>query len=88
MMYDAGMGAVVRQSVSLPPPTVKRVRAIAKARRMSANRVLVDLIKTGLEAREAEKARFLEVARRFKEATDPEESERLQEELARLTFGE
>jgi hypothetical protein len=87
-MYDSGMSAVVRQSVSLPGPTAKRVRAIAKARRTSANRVLVDLIETGLEAREAEKARFLELARRFKEAADPEESERLREELARLTFGE
>jgi hypothetical protein len=82
------MGAVVRQSVSLPTPTVKRVRAIAKARRTSVNRVLVDLIETGLEAREAEKARFLDLARRFKEATEPEESERLREELARLTFGD
>ncbi len=87
-MYDSGMGAVVRQSVSLPTPTVRRVRAIAKARRTSANRVLVDLIETGLEAREAEKARFFDLARRFKEATDPKESERLREELARLTFGE
>jgi hypothetical protein len=88
MMYDIGMGSVVRQSVSLPTPTVKRVRAIAKARRTSANRVLVDLIETGLQAKEAEKAQFLDLARRFKEATDPEESERLREELARLTFGE
>lgn len=44
--------------------------------------------RTGLEAKEAEKARFLDLARRFKEATDPGESERLREELARLTFGE
>jgi hypothetical protein len=48
----------------------------------------VDLIETGLEAREAEKARFLDLARRFKESADPKESERLREELARLTFGE
>ena len=64
------------------------MRAIAKARRTSAARVLVDLIQTGLEAKEAEKASFSDLARRFKEATDPEESDRLQEELARLTFGE
>jgi hypothetical protein len=50
--------------------------------------VLVDLIEAGLEAKEAERARFLELARRFKDATDPRESERLREELARLTFGE
>jgi len=66
----------------------KRVRAIAKARRISANRVLVDLIETGLEAKEAEKEQFLTLARRFKETTDPAESDRLREELARLTFGD
>ena len=78
----------VRQSVSLPAGTAKRVRAIAKARRTSASRVLVDLIETGLDAKEAEKERFFALARRFKEATDPAESDRLREELARLTFGD
>jgi hypothetical protein len=63
------------------------VRAIATARRISANRVLVDLIETGLEAGEAEKRRFFDLARRFKEASDPAESERLREELARMIFG-
>ncbi len=64
------------------------MRAIAKARRTSASRVLVDLIEAGLDAKAAEKERFLDVARRFKEAADPAESERLREELARLTFGD
>jgi hypothetical protein len=78
----------VRQTVSLPPGLAKRVRAIAKARRTSANRVLVDLIETGIEARNAEKERFFALARRFKESSDPQESDRLREELARLTFGD
>ncbi len=77
----------VRQSVSLPTQVARRVRVLAKARRTSASRVLVELIETGLEAKAAEKERFLDLARRFKEATDPRESERLREELARLTFG-
>ena len=83
----ASPGRVVRQSVSLPTLLAKRVRAIAKARRTSTNRILVDLIESGLEAREAEKERFLDLARRFKESSDPAESERLGEELVRLTFG-
>lgn len=83
----ASLGKAVRQSVSLPTRLAKRVRAIAKARRTSANRILVDLIESGLEAREAEKERFLDLARRFKESSDPAESERLGEELVRLTFG-
>jgi hypothetical protein len=72
----------------MPVQVAKRVRAIAKAQKTSASRVLVDLIETGLESKEAEKHRFLDLARRFKETSDPVESERLREELARLTFGD
>jgi hypothetical protein len=79
---------VVRQSVSLPGRVARRVRAIAKARRTSANRVLVDLIETGIEAGEAEKRRFFDLARRFKESSEPAESERLRQDLARMMFGE
>ena len=78
----------VRQSVSLPSVVAKRVRAIAKTRKLSANRVLVDLIETGLQARESERERFLTLARRFKECSDPDESDRLREELAHVIFGE
>lgn len=85
------MGTVersVRQSVSLPSRIAKRVRAIARARRTSASRVLVDLIETGLESKEAEKQRFFDLARRFKESSDPAQSEHLREELASMIFGD
>ena len=78
----------VRQSVSLPPRLARRVRALAKTRKVSANRVLVDLIETGIESKEAERQRFLDLARRFKESSDPTDSERLREELARMIFGD
>jgi len=78
----------LRQSVSLPPRVARRVRTIAKARRTSASRVLVGLIETGLEAGEAEKRRFFDLARRFKESSDPAESERLRQELAAMISGE
>jgi len=78
----------VRQSVSLPSRTARRVRAIARARRTSTNRVLVDLIETGLDAREGEKRRFFDLARRFKESSDPAESEQLREDLASMIFGD
>jgi hypothetical protein len=80
--------AAVRQSVSLPSVVAKRVRAIAQTRNVSANRVLVDLIEVGLQAKESERERFLALARRFKESSDPRESERLREELAQRIFGE
>ena len=78
----------VRQSVSLPSRVAKRVLALARTRKTSANRVLVDLIETGLEAKKAERERFLALAGRFKASSDPVESDRLREELARLIFGE
>ncbi|HET7293554.1 MAG TPA: hypothetical protein VFM88_14105 [Vicinamibacteria bacterium] len=55
---------------------------------MSANRVLVDLIETGLQAKESERERFLAIARRYKESSDPNESDRLREQLAQLIFGQ
>ena len=48
----------------------------------------MDLIETGLQPREAERERFRTLARRFKESSDPEESDRLREELAQAIFGE
>ena len=78
----------MRQSVSLPRRVAKRVRALAKTRKTSASRVLVDLIETGLRTKEGERESFLALARRFKESSDPAVSDRLREELAQLIFGE
>jgi predicted DNA-binding protein len=78
----------VRQSVSLPPAIARRVQALAKRHRTSANRVIVDLIESGLEAREQEKVAFFELAERLTHTSDPAEQKRLKEELARMTFGE
>jgi predicted transcriptional regulator len=60
----------VRQSVSLPPAIARRVQALAKRRRTSANRVIVDLIESGLEAKEQEKATFFELAERLTHTSD------------------
>ena len=78
----------VRQSVSLPPAVARRVQALAKRRRTSANRVIVDLIESGLEAKEREKIAFFELADRLARSSDSAEQKRLKEELARITFGE
>ena len=61
---------------------------MAKGRKTSANRVLVDLIEVGLQSREAEKDRFFSLVNRLAESRDPTERQRLKEELARMTFGE
>jgi hypothetical protein len=78
----------VRQSVSLPTRVAKRVKALAKTEKTSANRVLVDLIEAGLASKEAEKEHFFALANRLTESADPAEQERLKSELARMTFGE
>jgi hypothetical protein len=80
-------GKPVRQSITLPPKTARRVRSLARAGRTSASRVLADLVEAGLAAKEAEKRRFLELADRLARSEDPSEQARLKEELARLTFG-
>lgn len=78
----------VRQSVTIPSAIARRVQALAKRRRTSANRVIVELIESGLKARELEKRTFFELADRLARTTDAAEQKRLKEELARMTFGE
>lgn len=84
----AQLEKVVRQSVSLPSRIARRVRSLAKREKTSANRVIVNLIETGLEAREREKQQFFELAERLARAQTTAEQKRLKEELARMTFGE
>jgi hypothetical protein len=78
----------IRQSVSMPTGIARRVRALAKSRKTSANRVLVDLIEVGLQSREAEKNHFFSLVNRLTESQDSTERQRLKKELARLTFGD
>ena len=78
----------VRQSVSLPSDLARRVKSLAESGHTSANRVLVELIESGLEVREQERKHFFELADRLVGASDPEEQNRLKEELARITFGD
>ena len=78
----------VRQSVSLPSPLAKRVKALAKNRKVSLNRILVELVETGLQSKEEERRRFFELADRLSTSTDKKEQQELKEQLARMTFGE
>ena len=78
----------VRQSVTLPSRVARRVKSLAKTSRTSANRIIVELIESGIEARQQEKKRFIELADRLTRSRDVEEQTRLKEELAVMTFGE
>ena len=77
-----------RQSISLPAGVAQRVTRLAKTQRKSTNRVLVELIESGLEAKENEKQRFFALADRLSATEDERERERIKKELAKLTFGE
>jgi predicted transcriptional regulator len=81
----SGSGESVRQSVSLPSRIANRVRALAETRHTTASRVLVDLIETGLQTKQAQHDRFFELTDQLAEAKDPAERKRLQEELARIS---
>ena len=76
----------VRRSVSLPGPLAKQVDRIAKSERSSDNRVLVELIEMGIEARKQREKAFFELAERFRNASDPKEAKRLGDEMGLMVF--
>jgi len=77
----------VRQSITLPAKVATQVRSMAKRRRLSANRMLIELLEDGLEAQKQKEKTFFELAERFRAANDPKEAERLGEELGQMVFG-
>ncbi len=77
----------VRQSVSLPANVAAQVRSLAKARRLSANRMLLEFIEIGLEAEKRKQQEFFDLAQRFRSATDPEDVKRLGDQMGRMVFG-
>ena len=77
----------VRQSISLPANVAAQVRSLAKARRLSANRILLELIENGMEAEKRKQQEFFELAEGFRMATDPDDVKRLGERMGRMVFG-
>jgi hypothetical protein len=77
----------IRQTISLPAPTAQRVRALAKNKHTSANRVLVELVEAGLESKEQEKKRFFDLADRLGRSKGPERKQ-IKEILATMIFGD
>ena len=77
----------VRQSVSLPPRLAKQVGSRAKSRKLSKNRMLLELIENGIDAEKRKQQEFFALAERFRNEQDPEAVNRLGEELGRMVFG-
>jgi hypothetical protein len=86
-VVDNGVMKPVRQSVSLPGNIAAQVKTLAKLRRLSANRMLVELIENGIEAEKKKQKDFFDLAERFRNAADPEEAKRLGDQLGRMVFG-
>lgn len=78
---------VVRQSVSLPAKVAVQIRAMAKTRRLSATRMLVELIENGIEAETRKQQEFSALVERFREEKDPEAAKLLGDRLGRMVFG-
>ena len=83
----ASTNKTVRQSISLPATTAAKVRSLAKTRKLSSNRMLVELIENGIEAEKRKQQEFFELAERFRNTDDPEEAKRLGDQLGRMLFG-
>jgi hypothetical protein len=77
----------VRQSVSLPPRLAKQVGSMAKSRKLSKNRMLVELIENGIDVEKRKQQQFIALAERFRNEPDPKEANRLGDELGRMVFG-
>ena len=60
----------VRRSVTLPREIAKQVEAMSKQRRLSDNRVLVELIEQGIRAQKEKEKAFFELAKRFRQASE------------------
>jgi hypothetical protein len=91
MVYDVNMPSSarpLRQSVTLSSGVARRVRTLARATRASTSRVIAELVESGLEAQDAQRNRFLQLADLLASSEDPAEQQRIKEELARLTFGD
>ena len=71
----------------MPAPIAGKIDAIAAARHVRANRAIVDLLSDAITAYEQRRTAFFELADRYRNSTDPAQTERLGEELGQMVFG-
>ena len=60
---------------------------MAKSRRLSATRMLVELIENGIEAERRKQQEFFDLAERFRNESAPDAAKRLGDQLGRMVFG-
>ena len=69
----------------LAPAPLAKTRSTR--RRLSDNRVLLELIELGIETSKQKEQAFFELAERFRAAIDPEQVKRLGDTRGRFVFG-
>ena len=89
MVYKQFMAKskLVRRSISLPQTIDKEIRSIARARGISSNQVLLELIEAGLRIHKQQEEAFFGLADRFRRTDDKAKIRQLGIELGRLVFG-
>jgi EAL domain-containing protein (putative c-di-GMP-specific phosphodiesterase class I) len=90
MVYNlfVAINKQTRRSVTLPTQIDRQIETIARRRRLSGNRVVVELLELGLETQKQKEKAFFALAERFRDSKDPEEVQKLGDELGRFVFGE
>lgn len=87
MVVMKGTEKAVRQSLSMPPRLARQVGSMAKNRKLSKNRMLLELIENGIDADMRKQDQFFALAERFRNEKDAEAAKRLGDELGRMVFG-
>jgi len=72
--------------VLLAPAPLAKTRSTR--RRLSDNRVLLELLELGIETSKQKEQAFFELAERFRASKDPVEAKQLGDELGHMVFGE
>jgi hypothetical protein len=60
---------------------------MAKSRKLSKNRMLLELIENGIDAEKRKQQEFFALAERFRNEPDQDAANRLGDELGRMVFG-
>ena len=69
------------------PRLASQVGHMAKSRKLSKNRMLLELIENGIDAEKRKQQEFFALAERFRKEHDPEAASRLDDALGRMVFG-
>ena len=80
-------GEQAQISVRLTPDLQAEISGRAQQAGISMNRAILQLLRAGIESEREKKQRLQETLRRYRESKDPQEAQRLSDELGAMIFG-